>query len=157
MASYQQRRAVVGIHRCTINIIPKKSNLILNGLLTRLKSSPVIRAIHFCHNRFNIRYLSLGNNDNNGQLLRRNNRQKPVVLEIVQQGNQVLAALAVTFESIESQSWVHEQGTTHAQSFVRVLHQRVYEIGTQKNGIFTQTLYIFLEAVNYHTKITKKS
>ena len=28
---------------------------------------------------------------------------------------------------------------------------RVYEIDTQKNGIFTQT-YHFFEAVNYHTK-----
>jgi len=33
----------------------------------------------------------------------------------------------------------------------------VNEIDTQKNGIFTQTLYIFFEAVNYHTKKTKKT
>ena len=31
----------------------------------------------------------------------------------------------------------------------------VYEIDTQKNGIFTQTLYFFFEAVNYHTKKNK--
>ncbi len=37
-----------------------------------------------------------------------------------------------------------------------IINGRVYEIDTQKNGIFHTNFVHFFEAVNYHTKKTKK-
>jgi hypothetical protein len=43
------------------------------------------------------------------------------------------------------------------QNLVMTFHDRVYEIDTQKKRYFHTNLVHFFEAVNYHTKKTKKN